>query len=148
VIAVKGNLPAPHKTTRLSSSKVDRCGVWAVERWAQRPSLSYSQMVVEIRKRFDVGKTTAEQAIKRANEIFREQAAQLFTQDRIIAHLARLAENAERKGDDRTAARIVEAIARVSGVQAPEKFEDVTSGGLRAEDLTPEQLEALAALEG
>jgi transposase len=105
-------------------------------------------MVVEIRKRFDVGKTTAEQAIKRANEIFREQAAQLFTQDRIIAHLARLAENAERKGDDRTAARIVEAIARVSGVQAPEKFEDVTSGGLRAEDLTPEQLEALAALEG
>lgn len=140
--------PKPGKTTRLSSAKVDKAAVWCVQRWDMRPSLSYTQMAAEIRRAFGCGKTMSEQAIKRANEMFREHAATLLTQDRIAKHLHRLAENAERAGDSRTAARIYEGIARVTGVAAAEKIEDVTEHPLNASELTAEQLEALAALEG
>ena len=141
------NVPSLKKTTRLSTSKTEKAAVWAMERWDQRPSLSYTQMVAEVRRHFGIGKTAGEQAIKRANELFREHAATLLTQERIAKHLHRLAENAERAGDSRTAARIYESIARVTGVAAAEKVEDVTERPLNTGELTTEQLDALAALE-
>ncbi len=141
-----GQQPKPGKSTRISAMKTDQRAMWVIDRWDQRPSMMRKTMLLEVQRHFACGKTAAEQALKRAYEIYREEAADM-TQDKIVRHLQRLLETAERKGDERGAARILESIARVRGVAAAEKFEDVTPRVENARDLSTAQLDALAALE-
>lgn len=125
---------------------LERRARWVIERWDERPSLRYGEMVEEVRKNFEVGKTAGEQAIKRAYAVMAEEASNEHLADRITAKYLSLSEGAERAGDWRAARSILDSLRRHLGLGAPERVEH-TIKDEQMDDLTDAQLAALAALD-
>lgn len=117
---------------------------WTIDRWDERPSIRYLQMVPEIRRKFECGKTAAEQAIKRAYEMMREEWADKESiADRIAARFFHLSEKAEAKGDLNAAIRALDSLRRHRGVGAPDRVEH---SGEVVHDMTGVSEDALLAI--
>lgn len=131
---------------------------WVLERWQERPSLlrSYSQMMKEIRNRFECGKTAAEQAIKLARSLLRKDWDDIEQKQELAGLLqAKYLELAERAAAEPgsagavRAARILEMLAKLRGLSAPDQVEHsgtIDVGKREMADLTDAQLAALAAM--
>lgn len=131
---------------------------WILERWEERPSLlrQYNRMIREVRERFECGKTAAEQAIKVARQLLRrdwdDAEAKAELAGLIEAKYLELAERAAAEPGSAgavRAARIMDMLARLRGltVDRVEHSGKVDVGPGKYEDLTDEQLAALAALD-
>ena len=126
--------------------QLDARARWVMDRWDERPSLRYRDMCAEVRRQFEVGKTAAEQAIKRAYALMKEEASNEHLADRITAKYMSLAESAERDGDWRAARSILDSLRRHLGLGAPDRV-DINVKDENMDDLTDAQLAALAALD-
>lgn len=126
--------------------KVEARARWVIERWDERPSLRYREMVEEVRKHFEVGKTAGEQAIKRAYALMTEEFSNEHLADRITAKYISLAEAAERDGDWRAARSILDSLRRHLGLGAPDRVEH-TIKDENMDDLSDEEVAILAKLD-
>lgn len=124
---------------------------WIIERWRVRPSLSYQEMVKEVREAFDVGRTMAEFAIARANELLREMGADPALKDRITAAYWDIYESASTAKEYRAARAALDSLRRHLGVGAPDRVENThiveEVSDEQLEDLSDDQVRALAALD-
>lgn len=120
---------------------------WVIERWDERPSLRYREMVEEVRKRFEVGKTAGEKAIQRAYAIMKEEASNEHLADRITAKYISLAEAAERDGDWRAARSILDSLRRHLGLGAPDRLNITDDRDENMDDLSDDEVAVLAKLD-
>lgn len=133
---------------------------WILERWEERPSLlrKYGQIMKEVRARFECGKVAAEQAHKLALQLLRESGSNdtdrrdelaAMLESRYLEWMERAASEPGSAGALR-AARIGDMLARLRGITI-DRVEhsgavDVSGSSKDYEDLTDEQLAALASL--
>jgi hypothetical protein len=122
---------------------------YIVERHIERPSLRYERLCWEVREKFGCGKTASEQAVKRAYEILRQQWDDPERKRRIAAMLEEKymswLEDAERRGERRTARLIADSLARLRGVTTDRHELVVTTAKPDLAPLSDEQL-ALASM--
>lgn len=140
---------AAQKTTRQTHERAR----WIIDRWEDRPGLRYDQMVAEVRKVFTCGKTAAEQAIKAAHAMLREQSQDEHLGDRLVAKYLSISEEAQRNGAYRDAIRALSELRRHLGLGSPDRVQH--SGNLDLEigspedydDMDEDELRALAKLD-
>lgn len=135
------------KSAKGTLEQLDRRAQWVIDRWDERPSLRYTEMLKEVRAAFECGKTAAEKAIQRAYEILRETWADPALSDRIAHKYMAIVEGAERAGEFRAARAALDSLRRHLGLGAPDRVEH--SGGLdinaeKLEDLTEDELRIMA----
>lgn len=124
---------------------------WVIDRWDERPSLRYGEMVAEIRQRYFIGKNGAEQVVKRAREILRDSFDPVKNPeltDRITAKYFAIVEGAEREGEWRAARAALDSLRRHLGLGAPDRVEQTTKYNPEDfEDMTDDQVRSLAQLD-
>ena len=131
--------------------QLERRAQWVIDRWDEMPSLRYSEMVKEVRRTFECGKTAGEKAIERAYEILRVTWSDPALSDRIAHKYMSIVEAAEKAGEFRAARAALDSLRRHLGLGAPDRVEH--SGGLEikqeaVEDMTDEELRLIARMAG
>lgn len=123
---------------------------YVILRQRERPGIMYAQLVVELREKFECGRTSAEVGIQRAHEIRRANTEKLISDPTIIEDLYwELLEEAQRKGKTNDARRVLDSLRAHMGLGAPQRLE-LTRGkdaASKLANLTPEEIEALAAFD-
>lgn len=134
---------------KVAGAQLEKRAQWVIDRWDDHPSLRYNEMVGEVRRTFDVGKTAGEDAIKRANEILREMhdpAMNPALTDRIASSYWSIYEGARAEGNWRAARAALDSLRRHLGIGAADRLQ-VTTEAPDFADMTDEQVAALASLD-
>lgn len=134
-------------------AQLDHRAEWVIQHMRRHPAMMYRPRIAEIMTGLGVKRSCAEKAYTRALELrseFTKEVAKTY-RDHLIQASLEDEETCRRRGDHRTANKIRETMARVMGLNAPEKLD--LSGGIVVsrpptdyEDMTDEQVEALAKL--
>lgn len=135
-----------------NSAVLERRAKWVMERWEDRPSMSYSEMHADVRAHFGCGKTAAEDAMAMASELRRAQFSDPRIIDRLAAKVLEIAEDAQSKGKHRDAIYGIEVATKMRGLHAPEVVEHAGKVDIGVDDkdleaLTDEQLAVFAAMK-
>lgn len=133
------------------TEQLERRAQWVIDRWDERPSLRYGEMVREVQRQFECGKTAGEQAIKHAYTLLKELWSRPELVDRIANHYLAAFELAQTQNNPRSMVRALDSLRRHLGLGAPDRIEHSGEIGVTAEqleDLTDEELRIMAKVDG
>lgn len=115
---------APRSRTR--HLELERRAKFVIDLWNRRPRTTYDEAIAAVCERFDVKDRTAQTAIARAGELFRELASSLDV-GRIINHQWDLYERALADKRYAVCRRILADMAVVKGIAKPSPIVNVNN---------------------